>query len=171
MSPGSKSSRKSRTISLSGHQGASDKPRAICPRCGKPGYGAYIKAIPGYKGKVYRYWYFAHPAPGKGPRGVKWCYLGKAIELGHDPGDKDDLADAVRELGPKVRELEQAGLLRCLACGAPLDPGDLRVYRHGEHVWPWLKCRECGHENALAKLLEMADRHGRGYTHDGGDGA
>ena len=158
MSPGPKGSKKSRGISLSGHQGAANKPRPICPRCGKPGYGAYVKAIPGYKGKIYHYAYFAHPAPEKGPKGLKWCYLGKAVELSHDPGDKDGLADVMRELGPRVRELERAGLLRCLACGAPLDPGDLRVYRHGKHVWPWLKCRKCGHENALVKLLETAKR-------------
>jgi len=157
--PGPKRNKGLGDISLSGHRGATNKPRAICPRCGKPGYGAYIKLIPGYKGKVHRYWYFAHPAPEKGPRGLKWCYLGKAIELSHDPDDKGGgLADVMRELGPKVRELERAGLLRCLACGAPLDPSDLRVYRHGKHVWPWLKCRGCGHENALVKLLKMAER-------------
>ena len=74
----------------------SSKPKRLCPRCGKPGYGAYLKPVIGYKGRVYHYWYFAHPAPDKGPKGLRWCYLGKDPGPGVLPDPKPESCDVLR---------------------------------------------------------------------------
>ncbi|TLX65683.1 MAG: hypothetical protein E6L02_07660 [Thaumarchaeota archaeon] len=50
----------------------------VCPKCGKPCYGRYVKQFNGHK-----YWYFAHAREGltaSGKRGLKWCY-GSVVKL------------------------------------------------------------------------------------------
>lgn len=50
-----------------------ERVRPICPRCGKPGSGIYVKTTGNARGGVYRkYRYFAHR---EGKR-TRWCYLG-----------------------------------------------------------------------------------------------
>jgi len=57
---------------------ALDKRAHKCPRCGKHGSGPFARWVRGYKGKVYKpFYYFAHSVQNHGKFSVKWCYLGK----------------------------------------------------------------------------------------------
>ena len=47
--------------------------RGICPVCGQPGSGPYVKRTSNGRGRIYKkYMYFAH----RTKTGVKWCYVG-----------------------------------------------------------------------------------------------
>lgn len=55
--------------------------RPICPKCGRPGWGAKERKYEGPRG-VHSYWDFIHPIRKNGRPTTEKCYLGKVRPVG-----------------------------------------------------------------------------------------